>query len=155
MDLVIKLKEGATNKDIAAELRFQAGLLDGMKPKQAASRENTDADESADDDADDDFTAKAVKAKAGKKAKGFDEDEDDTEEKKAKPENDDDAEEEKPKGKKTKKITIDDVNDACKAKANESSRKDVLKILDKKFGVSSVTDLEPEQYSKVIAAMQA
>ena len=97
-----------------------------------------------------------VKKKRGRPAaKGFD-DEDVAEEEEASEESEDVAEEEEePAPKKSaKKITVDDINDACKAKAKRTSRDEVLTILKKKFGVRSVTDLIPSQYEGVIKAMK-
>lgn len=49
-------------------------------------------------------------------------------------------------------VTSDDVTDACKARAGRSNRVEVSGIL-KRFGVKSVTELEPSQYPAVIKAM--
>lgn len=60
---------------------------------------------------------------------------------------------EKPKKGRPKKLTLDDVNDACKKAAGKTTRAKVLKVLEKKFEVSSVSDLEPAQYEDVIEAL--
>lgn len=52
-----------------------------------------------------------------------------------------------------KKITLDDVNDACKAHAAAKGRPATLDILKKKFKTQSVTALKPEQYEACISAM--
>ena len=61
--------------------------------------------------------------------------------------------------KKAKKLTVDDVNDACKARAavtgGKEGRKEVLGILKKKFKVESVSDLKEDAYAACIAAMKA
>lgn len=44
MQITMNFKDGATPKDIATQLRFQAGLFEGMEPKAAASRSNTDGE---------------------------------------------------------------------------------------------------------------
>lgn len=54
---------------------------------------------------------------------------------------------------KAKKITLDDVNDACKAHAQANGRKATLETLQKKFKTQSVTALKPEQYEACISAM--
>lgn len=54
---------------------------------------------------------------------------------------------------KAKKITIDDVNDACKAHAAAKGRPATLDLLKKKFKTQSVTALKPEQFEACIAAM--
>lgn len=60
------------------------------------------------------------------------------------------------KGKgKAKKVTMDDVNDACKKLAAKKGRPAVLAILKKKFKVESITALEEEQYADVIKAVSA
>lgn len=59
----------------------------------------------------------------------------------------------KSKTTKPKKTTLDDVNDACIARATRGNRAEVLGILKKKFKVKSVTDLEPEHYEAVVKAM--
>lgn len=169
MQITITVKDGATNKDIATQLRFQAGLIEGLPPKVASSRKNTEApaqteevEETEELDEDDDFAAApaktAKKATAKKAAAAAFEDEEETEVEET---SDDDFMEEAPvkkaapkKNAKGLKLTVNDVNDACKAKAAKTSRKDVLKIL-KKFDVASVTELSADQYGEVIAAMKA
>lgn len=63
------------------------------------------------------------------------------------------------KATKEKKYTSAEVNDACKARAikigGKAGRAEVLAILKKKFKTESVTELKPEQYAAVIAAMEA
>lgn len=161
MQLTITVKDGSTNKDIAAALRFQAGLLEGLSPKKAASRDNTDVDENDDDAEDtDDEELAPTKKSGGKKAKSFDDDEeetDDTESEESDDEDDTEDEEPAPKKKAKKKLTVDDVNEACKARAADTGgkegRAEVLGILKKKFKTQSVSDLKPEQYADVIKAM--
>lgn len=104
-------------------------------------------------DEDDDF-----KADTGE-ANGFDDDDDTVAEASF-----DDAggeeEEAKPAKKSTKssngkakKITLDDVNDACKAHAAAKGRPATLAVLQNKFKTQSVTALKPEQYETCISAM--
>ncbi len=52
------------------------------------------------------------------------------------------------------KHTADDINAACKLRAKQSGRPHVLNILKKKFGVTSISDLQPHQYGDVIEAMK-
>lgn len=152
MKLVIgfEFEQGSTPQTIAAALRMQAGILEGRAPKVASSRKNTDApvveEEEAEEvevDEDEDFAPKKSKKKAA--AKVFEEDDEEEVEEEAPPK----------KKAKAKKVTVDDVNDACKARAASGSRAEVLGILKKKFKVASVSELEPEQYAAVIAAMEA
>lgn len=56
------------------------------------------------------------------------------------------------------KYTLDDVNDACKAKARAAGggkpgRDKVLSILKKNFNTLSVSELKPEQYGKAIGLL--
>lgn len=64
---------------------------------------------------------------------------------------------------KPKKLTVNDVIDACKAYTNAGiengkpgpvARKATVAILEKKFKVKSVSDLEPEQYADAIKALK-
>lgn len=171
MQLVINVKEGATAKDIATQLRWQANLIEGMEPKKAASTEATSATATKSPatkkaaapaapapavvEEDDDFKADADEAS------GFDDDDNDTV---AEASFDDAAPEEVEEKKpaktaangsngKAKKVTLDDVNDACKAHAQAKGRPATLAILQKKFKTQSVTALKPEQYEMAIAAM--
>lgn len=149
---------------IAAKLRFQAGLLEGMDPKKAANRKNTDAAEAAPleaeaapleedetiEETDDEF---ASKKKSSKKKASVDfgtEDEEDTAEE---PVEDEAEEEPPPPKKKAKAPTLDDVNRACKAYSKENGFDETKALLQKKFKTSSVTKLKPEQYAQVIAVM--
>lgn len=61
------------------------------------------------------------------------------------------------KSAKAKKITIAQVNDACKARAKaggKEGRAQVLSILKKHFKTQSVSEIKPELYAKVIQAMK-
>jgi hypothetical protein len=158
LQIIIPFNGAATNLDMAAELRRRAGLLEGMSPKDASSRANTDSAPSAKsrkapaqveeteevESDDEDFAPK--KSTAKKAAASFDDDEEN------------DEEEAPPKKKKAPKISLDDVNDACKARAVEegggkTGRGIVVAILKKKFKTESVGELKPEQYAAVIEAM--
>lgn len=166
LQITLNFKSGTTPDIIAAQLRMQAGIFEGMSPKEAASRTNTDGEkapakaaskkaapvvEPVDTDDDEDFAPK----KSTKKAAAASFDDDDAEETEAVTEDEEEdfttppkktAEAKKPK------LTVDMVNDACKTKAKETDRETVLKIL-KKFKVKSVSELKPEQYGAVIEAM--
>lgn len=178
MELVITVKDGATNTDIARTLRHQANLIDGMDPKQAASTQACSTPEmpalsgtkpaatnntskkaaaAAPVDEDDDFKSDD----RGVEPEGFDEDdepvaaasfEDASEEEEAKPAAAKKSAKAKANGK-AKKITLDDVNDACKAHAQAKGRPATLAVLQNKFKTQSVTALKPEQYEACISAM--
>lgn len=138
---------GNSVKDVANRMRELADEM--YKPttkKIAAEVEEDDEDESeeAGEENEDDIDA---------------EDEEDEDE--AIEEDDEDSdEEEKPAVKKgkVKKLTANDVNDACKSLASsiggKKGREKVLSILKKKFKTESVSELKPEQYAKCIAAME-
>lgn len=142
LQLTFSFKEGSTATEIARKLRHHAGLLEGMEPKEASAKANTETD-----DDDDDF--KPTKGSPKKQAKSFDDEEPEETEN----ESDDEAPPKKAKGKKSKKITSDDVNDACKKRASGDRRKEVLAILKKQFKTESVSDIEEDQYADVIKAM--
>lgn len=174
MQLTFNFEDNATPSIIAAKLRMQAGILEGLTIKDAASRTNTDApvtrspydDPEEDDDARPVETEKKVKTKAKTKTieKSFDSfvDEDESP-KEVEAEQEDDADEDfiaslkkKAKAPKAKKITIDQVNEACKARAKsggKDGRSQVLAILKKQFKTVSISEIEPEQYAAVVQAM--
>lgn len=178
--ITVNVKSNASNSEIATALRWRANLFDGMEPKAACSVEATSTPslgkvskattakaapaaetEAADDE---DFGGSAKKSTKGKAAPAkaaasFDEEElnEEQAEESAETESSDDEGdfmEAAPAKKETKKkITVNDVNDACKAKAAASDRKTVLGILKKKFNVTSVTELDAKQYADVVKAM--
>ena len=158
--LTIVFEENATAESMAASLRMQAGLLEGMSAKEAASRKNTDAAPAdAGDDEDDDFgAAAATPAKGkGKKAAAVEVDDDDDAPADAGDDDEDDDFGGKPaaaKGKaKVKKVSLDEALDACKAKAKKTDRATVLKLLNKHFGTKSVTDIDAAKYGDVVRIM--
>ena len=145
--LTFTFKQGATPAQMAERLRWQAGLLEGMAPKAAASVKNTspvaDEDDGAEKEADDEDFASTPKSKTQARiAKAFDQDEGEEEEKAP------------AKAPKAKKLTANDVNDACKKRASGGRREEVLKILKKQFKVASVSELDEADYADVIAAME-
>lgn len=123
--------------------------------KQAEEDFDEDEQAAATEDEDTDFAATKKTAKKTKAA--FDEDEDTEVESVGSVDEDEDFTE--PTVKKAKKLTVDDVNDACKKRASKTGgkegRSEVLGILKKKFKTTSVSELKPEQYAAVIAAMGA
>lgn len=145
------------------------------------AEETPEVDDDEDDDEEEVVPApKAVKkSKAPPAPKSFDEDDADEEETVEAAESEDDEDEEAaapavsdddddedegftepaPKAKKgakaAKKLTMDDVNDACKERARgEGGRDAVLKILQKKFKTKTVRSLKPEQFQSCIEAMK-
>lgn len=122
--------------------------LDEETKKLLSSLKPTVVREDVEDEGDDDETEKEV-------------DEDDYEDEvEADEVDEDDDEDEKPKAKKAKKLTADDVNEACKALLSalgggKTARAKVLGILKKKFKTESVSELKPDQYAAVIKAMEA
>ena len=60
------------------------------------------------------------------------------------------------KAAKAKKVTIEEVNAACKARARaggKDGRKQVLAILKKQFKTESITEIAQNEYANVIKAM--
>ena len=174
--LSFTFKEGSSAQEIATKLRWHAGLLEGMPKKEAASVKNTSAkakaaeveDEELEDDEDEDFAPAAKKKAAKKKVASFDEEDEDeaeVEDDEETEEDDEDFTEPAPKAKKKapaktarkKKITVDQVNDACKARAQatggKAGRNEVLAILKKKFKTTSVSELKADQFEACIKAM--
>jgi uncharacterized cupredoxin-like copper-binding protein len=125
-----------------------AEVLDDVKPAKKSKAKKTAAvveeetPQAALDIDDEDFTPQPTETVS------FDEDDEDV------------KEEEPPAAKKTaakkekaKKITLDDVNDACRAHAAARGRAATLAVLQKKFKTHSVTALKPEQWESCVAAM--
>lgn len=104
-------------------------------------KKSKDEDESEDEDEADD----------GDESEDSDEDESEDEDEDESEDEDEDEEEEKPK--KKSKLTIDDVNDACKKRAARSSVAETLGILKKNFKVKSVSKLKPEQFAQAIKVL--
>ncbi len=174
MKLELALLAGAETKQFLVDLTKQIDRLEALSGKAATapakstavkSVKNTapvDADEEGEEsNEDDDF---APKKNAGKKAaaSAFEEDEDESEEAKASDEAGDDDEgfmDAPPKKApaKAKKLTVDDINDACKARAaatgGKEGRTEVLALLKKHFKTSSVSEIKPDDYAKLIKVM--
>ena len=154
MKLEVAMLVGSESKQFLVDLTKLIERMEAAAGGKKKKVEATDDDDEPVDDSGDDDEEKAPKKKAGKKAAAADEDDDsDTDEETESATDDADDEEEKPAKKKAKKVTLDDVNDACKARAAGGKRKEVLKILKKNFGVETVSDLESDQYGAVIKAM--
>lgn len=149
MKLEIAMLVGPESKAFLAGLTKQIDRLEklgGVKAANVQAAEEVDEIEETEDE--EDFAPKKTTKTATKRASSFDEDE-------ATDEDTEDVAPVKTK-KKTKKLTIDDVNDACKTRAKaggKTGRADVLKILKKGWKTESVSDLEPEDYQDVIDAM--
>lgn len=127
---------------------------------ESESDDDTETTTDEDDDSDDDVSVHR------RSAKGFDseddnegESEDESENEESESDESEDEEEKPVKKQANKKITIETVNDACKAKAAKIGGKEgrlaVLKVLKKKFKTETISDLKPDQYAAVIAAMKA
>ncbi len=146
MQITFNFKEGTKPADIATKLRWQAGLFEGLAPKEAASVKNTSAPAAEESDDDEDFGSKKKSTKE-RVAAAFESDDDDA-----------GFTDAPPAKKKAKKITLEDVNEACKARAKatggKEGRAEVLKILKKQFKTESVSSLDEDQYADVIEAME-
>lgn len=172
--LEVAMLVGAESKAFLQDLTEQLDRMEKLAaqikgaPVKAAAPVETE-DEEVDE-------TPAPKAKRGRPAKvkaavvddddDFEEEDEENEEEEVDDEEADDEEtedeEEAPapvKAKaKAKKITIDDVNDACKAFARENGggkagRDAALKILKKHFKVTSLSEIAPENYAKIIQLM--
>jgi hypothetical protein len=115
---------------------------DEKPAKKGKAASFDEEEEEAEEPAEEEEDEEPVKKKKGAKAASFDEEEEE------------EGEDEKPAKKGKTKVTLDDVNDACKERARNSNRAEALGILKKKFKVDSVSDLKPEQYEAVIKAMK-
>lgn len=139
LQITFTAKPGATNKDIAQALRFHAGLIEGLAPKEAASNENT----------------KAVLSKKGKAPPVQEEQFDLGEQTGGEELVDEDplgigGEEEK-----APEITKEAVIKALQAYVKKNDRDKAIAIV-KKFAKSgAVKDLTPDQYPKVMKALGA
>jgi len=167
MDRISVTVTGANRVELAGKLRAFADNFDGTPAgadgKVTKSAKTTKAAQVETTDEDDDFgkaDKKTKETKASKAAAASFEEDDATEETVTETaevtESEDDFMDAAPKAaaKKTaKKLTVNDVNTACKEKAAATDRKTVLSILKKKFNVASVTELKAEQYGDVIKAM--
>jgi hypothetical protein len=151
---------GKALRTIAAVLETGA-LVEGKKAGIAAREEKAskkaapaaavedDDDIAVDTDDDDDFVTDAA----------TDEPDDESFEAASDDDEDDDftaPPPKKAKAEKAKKVTIAQVNEACKARAQAGGKKgraEVLGILKKNFKTESISEIKPEQYGKVIDAM--
>lgn len=166
--LEIKVLAGAESKAFLVDFTKQIDRLERLTGGKGLKAVAADAEDTSDDDApaetetdDDDFApkvAKATKAAAKATAASFD---DDDAPAATETDDDDDADFKAPPAKtakaaKPKKLTVDDVNDACMARAKaggKKGREEVLAILKKKFKTQSVSDLSEDQYAACVAAM--
>lgn len=132
-----------------------APSFDDEDEEEETAKPAAKATSSFDDEDEEEETAAPVKATKGKKAAASFDDEVEEDEAPVAPS----------KKTKEKKLTFDDVNDACKARVlreiqtrgctGKDARSAVLKLLTKKFKVTSVSELEPTQYADLIKVMQA
>lgn len=167
MKLELSVMAGPESKaflvDFSKLLDRAEKLLNKTAGAATDDEEETDASEADAADEDEDFGKKPAPKK---KAAAFDEEEEDDvtpaakkAAKKAAASFDEEEEEDAPApAKKAKKITLDDVNDACKARARSTGgkegRAEVLALLKKKFKTESVSELKPEQYAACVALME-
>lgn len=154
-----------TQNDRLEKLLDRMEKIGSKTPVKVKAESEEDADEAEEnlDNEEDDFAAKPAK-NSKKKSADFDDDEDeiedDDEDAEEKSDDEDESEvEEAPAAKKgrAKKVTVDDVNEACKMRARaggKEGRAQVLGILKKKFKTESVSELEPDQWQACIDAMK-
>jgi hypothetical protein len=142
VELVEKLRAFADNLD-GAPAETNGKVVTTKKPTTTKS-----ATAPVDEEVDDDFKSEGP-ADGGFEDDGGFEEEQQPPAKTAKPA----AAAKTGKAAKPKKITLDDVNDACKAHAQANGRPATLDVLQKNFKTQSVTALKAEQYEKCIALM--
>lgn len=162
MKLTLGIMVGAESKEWLADLTKQIDRLEKMQAENTVT--TAGAVDTVEVEADEDFAPKKP-AKKSAAAKAFEEEaeEEETEESEETEEEEEEGFTAKVtkvgKAGKPKKLTLDDVNDACKGRAaatgGKKGRGEVLAILKKKFGTESVSELKPEQYAACVAAMGA
>lgn len=149
--LELALLVGEESKTFLANLTEVVERLEAVSSQKLAKTVDKEKD-----DEDDDFAPPAKKAAMVKAVKQFDDEDDDGEAGDGDTSDDEDDFTGK-SSKKAKKLTLEDVNDACKKRAAEiggkEGRTQVLTILKKKFKTQSVSELKPDQYAAVIASM--
>jgi sRNA-binding protein len=178
MKLDLGIMVGAESKAWLVGFKEQVDRLEKLAGNFAASKtggkvEAVEADaetgEDAADEDDEDFTSAPAKKKGRpkgfkNKAASFDEDDDEEEteteaEDEEESEDEDDEEETDPidvsqmKKGKTKKITLDQLNDAARklaAKHGKKGRAHVLAILQKNFSTQSISDIDESDYPKAM-----
>lgn len=120
-------------------------LITGGKAAAAAVDEEEEETEVAAAAVDEEEEELAAKPKPKKKAAAnFGDEEEEDEEPAAAP----------AKAAKAKKITADQVNDACKAHAAENGIKATKALLLKKFKTASITEIDSAKYGEVLKAME-
>ena len=185
MEITFSFTEGVTRHEIANKLRLQAGLFDGsiatqttltdedqeilarpiktgLKRQAAAVVEDEFEDEISEPETSDDVVyddpADMLEDMSTEVEDTLDESFDDEEIEAAPVKKKAAAAPAKVQSKGKKKITIDDVNDACRKLAlkigGKPGREKVLGILQKKFKTKTVSALKPEQYADVLAALK-
>jgi len=130
----------ATLAELVERMEAATAATTTTTKKKAAPVATDEDDTDVEADEDEDF-APPKKTAAKKAAASFDEDEDDA-----------------PPVKKTKKakVTVEDVNDAAKARAKaggKNGRAEVLKILKKGWKTESISEIDPEDYEAVLEAL--
>lgn len=139
LQFTINFEGTPTPQQIATQLRFQAGLLEGMKPKDASSIKNTSPDEAEEVKKIEDEIEEADFDEAEIEEESFEEEE---------------TPPKKTAAAKAPKIDAKMVNDACKAHAKKNGFENTKNLLMKKFKTSSVSKLKPEQFADVLKVMK-
>jgi len=185
MEITFSFEDNVKPVDIARKLRMQAGLLEGLTGREASAVENTDEQEArpiktglkrqaaavVEDEFEDEISepetsddvvyddpAEMLEDMSTEIEDAPEESFDDDEIEAAPVKKKAAAAPAKVQSKGKKKITIDDVNDACRKLAlkigGKPGREKVLGILQKKFKTKTVSALKPEQYADVLAALK-
>jgi len=162
MKLELAILAGAESKAFLADLTTQIDRLEKLtsgKSIKDIENESEIPEETygAEDEVeDDDFGVKPTKNAKKSQASVFEDEEDDSGVEELNFKETAKAPKAAPKKAKAKKVTLDDVNDACMARAMAGGKngfKEVKGILKKKFKTESISELEESQYQECIDAM--
>lgn len=178
--LELAILAGADSKAFLAGFTAQVDRLEKITKKLNVVKAKADDDEEEQDDADEETeeTETPKKKGKGKKAKDQDEEDDDTDDEAEESDSDEESgdeesdsdsdsndeadeeteDDEEPPKKSAKgkgaKITKEMIKDACRAYMAETSRAEVERILQKKFGTKKVGELDPDDYPKVMKVLE-
>lgn len=159
--MTISFESGASNESMARTLRMQAGLLEGLTGKEAASDKNTTtpaaakpskkkapppvAEDEAEEDTEEEAISEEFETDEDEEGESFDEASDEEAE----------EEEEKPAPKKAVKTSYKDVVAAAKAAMAKTTREKVLKHLKAKYKQASIKDVPEAKWPTLLKELKA
>lgn len=146
--LEVALLIGAESKAWLADVTALVERLEKATAGKTTKLKGMTTEEEFEESKDDEFSEEKTVVRAN----GFDDEEESSDD------DEEDFTKSATKSKKAKKLTLDDVNAACKERAaseggGKAGREVVLGILKKKFKTTSITDLKPDSYALVISTM--